>query len=83
MPTAYPKLPRPRAARDDGRVEPPAPVPVLPKFIAVVDDDVNVRDSKAQLVFESQLAMVPRFMSPVVSRVKALPSVAAAKVKPS
>jgi UbiD family decarboxylase len=27
-------------------VEPPAPLHVLPKFIVVVDDDVNVRDWK-------------------------------------
>ena len=33
-------------ARDDGRVESPAPVHVLNKFIVVVDVDVNVRDWK-------------------------------------
>lgn len=31
---------------DDGCVEPPAPIHVLPKFIVVVNDEVNVRDWK-------------------------------------
>jgi hypothetical protein len=38
--------PRPRPARDVWHLEFSAPVHVLPKFIVVVDDDINIRDWK-------------------------------------